>query len=594
MTVRYQRDTANFTHPALRPVYVNSVTRRLCAGTYLDDEFAYEVIKETTEDQFRAIPPSLEFDLVPVILHAFRARRLLLIRDLTLSAIFGLGLFVLPGLTIAWALAAYTVRLAVLDRRLPRRDRRPGQLVAVLLASGAIAACFGGVSPLMLLAGIGTGATENSREGFGEPTSSGILSGLESLAMGTVGMIFVLFPVVLTTATLAVIVFARIALFRTLLRSLARNNEMIPDSPDENTGRRISWIAGAQYGIVSLHATNPFIGFGSEVVTWSVELSLQGKVTSPTGPRSAADGGRFQRDASFDPQAVSALDLHDRVRQSVLKLAGESLPPHQRVPGVRVLDRVVAGGERYQGDPLIDGSNGFPLTNASPWALGAIIHHPQGGVRYYQQVLIGVEGRDVVLPDGRPVLPAQPQDIVVSAHLHVAVEGGKLYVEFIGMVLPPIRSEFNKIDRLRPELGWLFTQDKTAVLWGWLNSACAPARVLKFVRQARALNARGKAARQNIRQFRSYDHGARVSIRELGAEDWNRTSFLQNLDAWKYIKILEKTTLETVLDYLDQCGADTSEYRTQMNHIQNNQTILNNANFNGPTAVGSNAKAVQL
>ncbi len=66
---------------------------------------------------------------------------------------------------------------------------------------------------------------------------------------------------------------------------------------------------------------------------------------------------------------------------------------------------------------------------------------------------------------------------------------------------------------------------------------------------------------------------ARVSVRELGAEDWQGR---RSCRTWTCTSTSdsEKTTLETVLDYLDQCGADTSEYRTQMNHIQNNQTIF--------------------
>ncbi len=98
---------------------------------------------------------------------------------------------------------------------------------------------------------------------------------------------------------------------------------MIPDPPDDKTSRRISWIAGAQYGIVSLHATNPFIVFGEAVTAWSIELLLQGKATSYGGPGSETGEARFQRDPSFDPQAISALDLHRLVRQSVLNLAAD-------------------------------------------------------------------------------------------------------------------------------------------------------------------------------------------------------------------------------------------------------------------------------
>ncbi len=151
---------------------------------------------------------------MPVILHAFRARRLLLIRDLILSAILGLGLFALPGVTIAWALAAYTVRLAIQDHKLPRRDRRrPASCGDAFFVAVIIALCSSGFSPLALLLGAGAAATDNSQDSFERPASPGIPSGFDALVMGAASTIFVLVPVILTTATLAVIVFARITLF---------------------------------------------------------------------------------------------------------------------------------------------------------------------------------------------------------------------------------------------------------------------------------------------------------------------------------------------------------------------------------------------
>jgi hypothetical protein len=82
-----------------------------------------------------------------------------------------------------------------------------------------------------------------------------------------------------------------------------------------------------------------------------------------------------------------------------------------------------------------------------------------------------------------------------------------------------------------------------------------------------------------------------LSVRELAAEP-HPTTFLQDLDATKYLKIIEKTVLETLLDDLDAAGVDTSEYRSQMNFIQNNNAVFSNNTFNGPTAVGSSATAM--
>jgi len=49
-------------------------------------------------------------------------------------------------------------------------------------------------------------------------------------------------------------------------------------------------------------------------------------------------------------------------------------------------------------------------------------------------------------------------------------------------------------------------------------------------------------------------------VRELAAEH-PTVKFLQQLDGGKYIKILDKAVNEAVLEFLEDCGVDTAEYR---------------------------------
>lgn len=603
-----------FTHPAAYPAspQLDDATRRLCAGAYLDEGFAYEVIQETTEDDFRAVPPSLGFDLEPVIRHSFRARRLLLNRDLLLSGILLTGLVLVPGMVIAWVSFAAAVLWWRQNRKRPVAERRFGVVVGLFAFAVAAFCCLSYLSPLLLLVTAtdqgGTTGAYGYPNGYPDssPTAS-LDSQLSGLFNAVLLLLLFLLPLALAAATVAVLIGSRISVFRALTRALAPGSTASPPNlPSGRISHRVAWIAGAQRGNVALHSKNPFLGCGRQVTLWSMALVLQGRPVppNPSRPIPADEGdegtagrhernGRFQRDAEFDLGAISAREMHSLVRQSVRRLSDESLPVNQRVPGVYVLDRVVADGERYQGDPLIDPRSATPLEMAVPQAMAAIIDHPQGGVRYYQQMLIGVDGRAVHLPDGRPVLPPQPQDIIVSAHLHIAVEGGKLYVEFLGTVLPPIRRKFNQVNRLRPDASPMLTRAMPEILWAWVDSVRAPLRALNYLRQMVASSSRSDSARRDVLQFRSYDHGARLSVRELGAEQWPVT-FLQDLDAFKYIKLVEKTVLETALDYLDRQGVDTSEYRAQMTHIQNTQTIMTSPNFQGPVAFGTGAMAASL
>src|SRR5438876_12460334 len=70
----------------LTPV-LSGVTRQLCCAAYLDPAFANQVIAEVVEDEHRAVPPSLDFDLNPVVRHCYRARRLLLARDISVTVL---------------------------------------------------------------------------------------------------------------------------------------------------------------------------------------------------------------------------------------------------------------------------------------------------------------------------------------------------------------------------------------------------------------------------------------------------------------------------------------------------------------------------
>ncbi|MFG2041458.1 hypothetical protein [Dactylosporangium sp. NPDC048998] len=598
-----------FAHPVViaRPP-MNDTTRRLCAAAYLDDEYAYKVIEETTGDDQRAVPPSLGFDIEPVIRHSFRARGMLLARDGILCAILLAAFVLLPFVTIGWLCFAWGVRRIRLVRRL-RRAVLSGQVTgalaarigslrttgawAAVLLSAVLYACGFAYSPLLLLLGLGPSQQEQELSPYygQEPGALTTLTQRLGLAFDTSLFLLILaLPLLFALVTVGYALMARVRTLRTLTHVLAPGvNVLLPGLPSARVENRVGWLAAAQRGNVSLHSERPFMGAGDTTMVWSMAVLLQGQaVRAGAGRHDGTE--RFGRDGTFDPRSVSALPLQHSIREAVLRLQDPALPAHQRVPGVYVMDRIIADGERYQGDPLIDQRSRTALQMASPDAVAAIVEQPQGGVRHYLHVLVGVEGREVRMRDGRVVVPPQSQDIIVSAHVHVAVEGGKLYVEFIGTVLPPIRSEFKVVDRLRPDLGHLIRRALPGLMSDWMNSMDAPRRLLRSLRQMILINYRARQAHEEAQEFKSYEHGARLCVRELAAESQGRT-FLQDLDATKYLKLVEKTVLATVLDHLERAGVDTSEYRMQMNHIQNFSNTYNSPTFNGPAAFGAGALA---
>lgn len=83
------------------------------------------------------------------------------------------------------------------------------------------------------------------------------------------------------------------------------------------------------------------------------------------------------------------------------------------------------------------------------------------------------------------------------------------------------------------------------------------------------------------------DHGAILSLRELGTDPGNHNYF-QNRDVVKYSTILERRVFAEVLDFLEDQQVDTSEYRARAQTIINNGVVSygTNASFSG---IGTNA-----
>ena len=83
------------------------------------------------------------------------------------------------------------------------------------------------------------------------------------------------------------------------------------------------------------------------------------------------------------------------------------------------------------------------------------------------------------------------------------------------------------------------------------------------------------------------DIGARISVREFGGSAEAR-NYIQVLDTVKYLKIVQRLVLDTVLDFLTDKGVDTSAYQESASAIITSYTIHGNV---GALATGSQGKA---
>ncbi len=534
---------------------LSDVTRYLCAGAYLDTVFRNKVMDELLGDPRRAVAPSPKgFDIGPVIRHCLRARDLLLVRDLLLLAVIVVGLIADFALMLPWlALLAMLSLATVHARSLPPQLRSGSRYGVVTL--GVVA-----ITMITALAFYLT--TLRPRDPYAFPYAES-----DGDAAAVVGWLLVV-------ATLAITVGYRVLIGTILARELAPGAATGPGRPlSPALAARVGYVTSAQYSDLTLYSgERPFVGAGKVQRAWSIAVELDRRASSPERPM-----------PDIDPNELYAF-VRGRLAQMRDEVANpaESLTLHigDHVIAQGVINRLAARGAPH---PLLDGDQ--PIQALGRPAIRAIIHHPKAGMRYYQRITIDTAGDEIVDDDGVLVMPAEDQEVVVSAFVHLAVEGRMLYTEFIVTVLPPVPDAYHIVDRL-PADPVRMAASVLGVLRMHLfrDIVAAPFRVLRYgyaeMRQAFA------RARRDDHVL--YDYGARDSVRELGSAEGD-FSYLQNLDSFKYSKLIGERLNAAVLDFLESHGIDTSRYRQQMLAIVNNSTMISGGTFTGNIAVGAQA-----
>ena len=569
---RQHWDTGFFRHPVApagrAPERMSNATRYLCAAAYLDSSFANPVIGELVGSH-RAVVPSRGVDLIPVIRHCLKARKMQLVRDLLLSILLVLGLFLATGPLILILIIA--LFLSFLPK--PQWERRSLGGKAVIAVAGvgatAIIAAIAGIFLLLYL----TSKAGDSGGGLSRPGLA-LLPGV-ALTAGAVpiGLIY-------ACAVGGTLVYYCYIRNKTLGEWLSPEAQAPPfDRSSERVEKRLAEINAAQYGNLTLYSgEDPFLGSGETPFKWrkaderiganerawsiSIELNREGAPRNPLGP---APRGRVR----IDP-----VELHTALRKRLLELNDPGLPPNERICALTVDDHVAGEGHFRWDSPLVDTAKQIPYSQVSGEAVTALIRNPQARLRYYQRVSISDEGQ-TVLAKNQPVIGSVDQEVVVSAFVYVAVEGHMFYLQFVPTSLAPIGDYYHTIDYLPKTSSGKFLAKVV------LDTARTSFRDLfgafpRLFRTLAMMRRERKSFNKELTLSADYVHadiGARMSVRQFGARLWPRT-YIQQLDVSKYTQIIERLVLETVLDFLVAKGVDTTAYRASAQAIYNSGIIV--------------------
>jgi hypothetical protein len=167
-------------------------------------------------------------------------------------------------------------------------------------------------------------------------------------------------------------------------------------------------------------------------------------------------------------------------------------------------------------------------------------------------------------------------------------------------VLPPIKPKFRLVDRLPSavtgdiagRLAWHATKSILRDLVGLPVVVASGIYHLLWGKQSGdVLDA------EDLTRYANgvSDYGAKASVRELAAISGYR-HFFQQVDANKYITIIERRLFEVILDFLEGKNVDTKEFRARQATVLNYGIIhsgTGNVVNQGTQAFGPQATAAQ-
>ncbi len=227
---------------------MSNPTRYLCAAAYLSPWYANWVMGELLASH-RAVAPSVDADVGPIIRHCLHARRIALIRDLILTVVLIAGLVLATWATIVVLILA--LGLAFIQGPAWQR-RSAGAKVAI--GAGVVAAVAGVVILVLVVTLVShLGQIFGSSAGAPAAPSAGAATG-----------IFVLTAVILLAVIAAPVVTHTYVKYRTLSERLRPGAApMRFGSSTPAMEQRIAQVEAAQWGNVTLYSgENPFVGTG--------------------------------------------------------------------------------------------------------------------------------------------------------------------------------------------------------------------------------------------------------------------------------------------------------------------------------------------
>lgn len=306
--------------------------------------------------------------------------------------------------------------------------------------------------------------------------------------------------------------------------------------------------------VVIYSGFSPFVGSGFDIGGWSFAIDLDRPAQTP-GP---------QRSRTFQLS-----DLYNYV---------EGVFTGIHLPRLKIRRKLFASGKRIRDVKLLlKDAHRRPVTRVSDEIVSGSVDFVSGDIRHYLCL-------ETTSWDG---------EVIVTFFVQFRRISSKLFVEVSTFLLPSIRASYFDLDkvhyvrRFKDTFGLIIT----SVVKSIFLPLIAPFLCWGRIAGAWEHSKEDRQLHKEIDEDLLFDYGARQSVREMATgNEWR--SYFQKLDKEMLHKIIQKQLVDSLADFLDDHGVDTSEIKERTMHILNNGVFVSGGTINAQgLAVGSGAQA---
>lgn len=328
--------------------------------------------------------------------------------------------------------------------------------------------------------------------------------------------------------------------------------------PAELEGEDITSLPYSDQNFFVYGGFMPFIGAGGDLGGWSVAIALD---------KPKENFGSFSRIQTFEIREVyEAIDS-----------ALDSL----NVEGVEKKDCFFASGTDVRGNPdLLPNIYGRPVQHLEAPVAARYLYHDDEKVRHYRTYRIIDWGGELAL----------------SYYIRASRRGNNLFVETRRFVLTPLDYKYRAIDRMVP-MEWqeILGTIIAGALVGPIMALASPFWVFGEISRLfhEMTSQEDRHRREQIEKNPQYNYGATTSLRQaLSSGVYGH--YFQKMDGDLYNKLFEREVLDSLIEFLDARGIDTSDLRERQTTILNTGVMVQGGDVNAESlSVGAGSRAMK-